>query len=135
MAHYRNLFDAGKYLGSWHLPKGKDSVVVIESVTGGVLEKGKVKTKKPIVKMQGKTLLLALNKTNAKTIAKLYGTDPADWHGKSISLYVGRTRDPEDGSQCDCIRIRAQKPGDEQHANSGHIDETKTEPERANDAA
>lgn len=129
MAHWRNLFDAGKYLGSWHLPKGKDTVVTIESVTGGVLENGKQKTKKPLVKMVGKTLILALNRTNAKTISKLYGDDVASWHGKEIALYVARTRDPDGGGECDCIRVHNVKPTAASRDASGSVDEQAKAPE------
>lgn len=110
MTHYRNLFDPGKYLGAWHLPTDRDAVVVIESCAGGVLEQGQRKTRKPIVKLRGKTLLLALNKTNAKTIANMYGVDVTKWAGQSIALYVGETRDPESGGKCACIRVRPTKP-------------------------
>ena len=125
MTHYRNLFDAGKYLGSWHLPRKQDAIVVIESCSGGVLENGAKKTKKPIVRMKGKTLLLALNKTNAKTIARLYGPDVEKWAGKPIALYVTTTRDPDGGGQCECIRVRPTVPGS--GADGGAIDETATE--------
>ncbi len=134
MTHFRSLFDAGKYLGAWHLPTGKDAVVEIESVTGGVLEAGTVRTKKPIVKMRGKTLLLALNKTNAKTIAKLYGPDVDKWAGKLIFLYVGTTRDPSTGdNNCPCIRIRPTKPS--KGAGGGDIDETASAPAPETEAA
>lgn len=126
MTHFRSLFDAGKYLGAWHLPAGKDSVVEIESVTGGVLESGTVKTKKPILRLRGKRLLFALNKTNAKTIARLYGQDVEQWAGKSIALYIGETRDPDGGGKCACIRIRPKRPDG---SADGQIDEAATAPE------
>jgi hypothetical protein len=126
VTHYRNLFDAGKYLGAWHLPSGKDSIVEIESVTGGVLEAGTVKTRKPLVKMRGKGLILALNKTNAKTIARLYGPDVDQWRGKLIALYVGVTRDPSTGdNNCPCIRVRPSKPTG---SGGGQIDESASRP-------
>lgn len=106
MSHYRTLFDAGKYLGSWHLPRTEDVTVTIEWCKGGILKNAKTETKKPILKFKGKTLLLALNKTNAKTMERLHGTEFEAWEGKNITLYVGRTRDPDGGGQIDCIRIR-----------------------------
>ena len=130
MAHYRTMFDTGRFLGSWHLPSDRDSVVEMESVTGGVLENGTVKTKKPLVKMRGKTLLLALNKTNAKVIAKLYGADVSKWVGQPIALYVGQTRDPDGGGQIACIRVRPTRPDAAAVKDSGKIDESR-KPEQA----
>jgi hypothetical protein len=48
---------------------------------------------------------LCLNRTNAKTIAKLYGNEVNDWTGKRITLFattckLGRETVP-------CIRVRA----------------------------
>lgn len=126
MTHYRNLFDAGKYLGAWHLPVATDAVIEIESCTGGVLENGKVKTKKPVIKMVAKTLLFALNKTNAKTIASLYGPDVDAWKGKRIALYVGETRHPDTGLMGPCVRVRPKAPG--VGSKGGAIDEAATEP-------
>jgi hypothetical protein len=127
VTHFRTLFDAGAYLGSWHLPQKKDAIVTIESVSGGTLGTGAAKTRKPIVTLQGKALKLALNKTNAKTIAKLYGPDIDAWVGKRIALYVGETRDPDGGGQIACIRIRPSKPTG---AASGEINEAAPTPER-----
>jgi len=127
VTHYRALFDAGKYLGAWHLPADRDAVVIIESVSGAVLEAGTVKTKKPVVRMKGKQLLFALNKTNAKTIARMYGPDVDKWAGKAIALYVGTTRDPSTGdTDCPCIRVRPKKPGKDA---GGEIDESATAPQ------
>jgi hypothetical protein len=126
VTHYRTLFDAGKYLGAWHLPKGKDVTVTIENVSGGELKvAGSTKaTRKPIVKLVDKKLLWALNKTNAKSLERLYGTDVEAWAGKPVTLYVGRTRDPDGGGQCDCIRVRPGATG-----GTGAIDEAATKAE------
>ncbi len=122
--HYRQLYDAGKYLASWHLPRDKDSNVVIESVEGGELKNLVTKkvSRKPLIKFKGKALTFACNVTNGKLIEKMYGPNPKDWLGKTITLYVGRVRSPE-GGMCDGICVRS-KVG----PSGGEIDETVKEP-------
>lgn len=51
---------------------------------------------------------LVLNKTNAKTIMKLYGTETNDWLGRRITLYA--TTCQAFGETVDCIRIRERIP-------------------------
>ena len=46
-----------------------------------------------------------LNKTNAKTIAKLYGNDTDAWIGKRITLFP--TTCQSFGETVDCIRVKA----------------------------
>src|SRR5690606_17042161 len=59
---------------------------------------------------QGREQLpLALNKTNAATIAQLYGNNPHQWGGKTITLYPTTT---EVGPTTrECIRVRPYVPG------------------------
>lgn len=107
MADVRLLYDKD-YISSFHL-QGRDWTVEIVRVKGGELNNGKSKTKKPIVYFKGTDKGLALNITNAKTIAQLYGGFDTDlWIGKKITLYPTTT---SFGSQTvDCIRIRPKKP-------------------------
>ena len=51
---------------------------------------------------------LVLNKTNATTIAKLYGGEARAWVGKTITLFP--TECNAFGKTVDCIRIRSTKP-------------------------
>lgn len=55
---------------------------------------------------------LVLNKTNAKTVAALYGGIANDWVGKRIILYP--TKCEAFGKTVDCIRIRDHAPPDPQ---------------------
>ena len=48
------------------------------------------------------------NKTNAKTSAKLYGTDVVDWVDRRVTLFP--TRCEAFGEMVDCIRIRPEVP-------------------------
>jgi hypothetical protein len=53
-------------------------------------------------------LPLLLNKTNATTIAQLYGNNPSQWVGKLITLYPTTTS--VGGAEKECIRVRNQDP-------------------------
>lgn len=98
------------FLYSYDL-QGRDVTVVIERVAQGTLvgQQGK-KSKKPVVFFKGKSKPLALNVTNIKTIAALYGSFRAeDWIGKAITIYPTTTNF---GSETkDCIRVRNKRPG------------------------
>lgn len=96
------------YLYAWDLG-GKDVSVTIERVEAGTLtgQQGR-KTRKPVVYFRGAQKGLALNKTNGKTIAAMYGTDTAQWPGKAVTLYPTRTT--MGGEEVDCVRIRPTPP-------------------------
>lgn len=114
---YRALFDADM-LRVWHLQR-KERVYRIKRVTAltseMVNEKGVRKVQRQpkllLETQKGKVLPLPLllNKTNAKTIAQLYGRRPANWVGKLIALYPSTTE--AFGETVDCIRVRNQIPG------------------------
>jgi hypothetical protein len=110
MTHFQQMYDRD-YLGSFDLPEDKDISVTIEGVKGGELVgTGGRKSKKPIISFVGKEKKFVCNKTNAKTIAALYGNHVEKWVGKKIALYVSTTRDPSTGGDIPCIRVRPQTP-------------------------
>jgi hypothetical protein len=107
MSDYRLMYDS-EYLYAYHLG-GKAVNVTISRVTVCELigEKGR-KAKKPLVHFADKNLPLAINRTNGKAIAALYGTDTAKWIGKAITIYPTTTE--MGGKVCDCIRVKPQAP-------------------------
>jgi len=119
---YRRWFDDSGMLYAYDLEdaqsKDKDTTLQIEKAWGGevVGEKGR-KSKKPIVKFVGLDKTLALNKTNGKTIARLYGKDGTKWPGCWVTLYV--TSVDYDGETRDCIRIRPSRPDVQRPAQNG----------------
>jgi len=107
MADYRLLYDSD-YLYAFHL-QGKDVTVKIARVTGGELVgEGGRKSRKPLVFFEGKEKPLALNKTNGKCIAAMYGSDTKEWVGKYVTLYPTTTN--FGGESRDCVRIRPGVP-------------------------
>lgn len=109
MPDYRRMYDDKEHLYSYDLPQGRDVVVQIDHCEAGEIagEKGR-KSKKPMLSFVGEKKKLALNKTNGKTIAKLYGKDTDEWAGKWITLYATTT--DFGGETVDCIRVRPQIP-------------------------
>ena len=117
---YRRWYDDSGMLYAYDLEdaQGRDVVVQIEKAWGGEVtgDKGR-KSKKPIIKFVGRDKTLALNKTNGKTIAKLYGKDGTKWAGKWIALFVSTV--DYDGETRDCIRIRPRQPEPTQKVRNG----------------
>lgn len=87
---------------------GKERHVTIERVEAGELKNKAGKQKKPVVHFKEFELPLALNKTNAATISRLYGGRVREWIGKRITLYPTTTEMA--GQTVDCVRIRPQAP-------------------------
>lgn len=109
MGHWKSLMDRD-FMYAFDL-QGKDVTVTIDRVVGGELTgPGGKKSKKPLCYFResksGKPL--ALNATNCKCIAQLYGNDTDEWIGKRITLYPTTTQ--MGGETCDCIRVRPKIP-------------------------
>lgn len=106
---YRSLYDKD-FIGAWDL-KDKDVTVTITRVKGGELTApGGRKSKKPVVYMKGTEKGFAINSTNGKAIAGMYGNYVQDWVGKRITLYKSTTRNPNGDGEVECIRVRPQVP-------------------------
>ena len=107
-AHWRTMMSS-EYLYAADL-LGRDIVVTIEKIVAGkLIGEGGREAKKPLVHFAGKKKPLALNATNCKTIASIYGTnDMAQWIGKRITLYPTTTK--VKGQTEECIRIRPTVP-------------------------
>lgn len=108
MPHYKRMYDDKEFLYAFDLD-GRDVTLQIERVQAGEVsgEQGR-KSKKPIVKFTGKDKKLAVNKTNGKIIAKLYGTNTDDWINQWVTLYPTTTA--FGGDTVECIRVRPNRP-------------------------
>src|SRR5258708_1812448 len=112
---FRTLFDRD-YIGAFDLQR-RDATVTITKVIGGEpTAMGGRKSKKPILYFEGKDKGMIANKTNAKTIAALYGNFTEGSIGKRVTLFVSSTRDPSTGGDIDCIRVRPTAPAAKQAA-------------------
>jgi hypothetical protein len=108
MADYRTMFDS-EWVRAWDLG-GKAITVTIVRVEAGELQNAKARKKdrKPVVWFRGAQKPLALNKTNAKTIAALYGNDTRAWINQAVTIYPTRTQFGNE--EVDCIRIKPKRP-------------------------
>ncbi len=105
---WRSMFDR-EYIGAWDLPKGVNVTCTIATVKAGELTApGGRKSRKPVVYFEGKDKGLALNKTNAKAIAGMYGNDTSKWIGRPIAIYATVTQ--FGGEEVECIRVRPTIP-------------------------
>jgi hypothetical protein len=64
--------------------------------------------RKPVLYFERATKGLVLNRTNAMTIASLYGDESDNWVGKRISIYATKVR--AFGQMQDAIRVREEIP-------------------------
>lgn len=99
--------------------KGRDVTVTISEIEVDYIGKDKSEGKKVILSFRGKDKKMVCNKTNCKTITKLYGEETDDWIGKSI--IIGPREVEFQGDMTWAIRVSLKKPG-------GAVTETKPEP-------
>jgi hypothetical protein len=85
-----------------------DTNMLISHITQETVGQGRDADQKPIIYFHGMAKGLVLNKTNATTIAKLYGPDTDQWKGKAITLYA--TEVEFQGETVMAIRVRLRAP-------------------------
>jgi hypothetical protein len=105
------MFDS-EYIGAWDLTddgdRPNDVHVTIERVEKRTLKSRRGEETKPVLWFKGAKKAMVCNKTNARTIAGMHGTDVADWTGKRITLYATTTQTAE--GEVPCIRVRPTAP-------------------------
>jgi hypothetical protein len=87
---------------------GKTVTLTIAKLVVEELGHGTERERKPVLYFQKATKGLVLNRTNAMTIAGLYGDESDEWTGKRISIYPTRIR--AFGAMQDTIRVREEIP-------------------------
>ena len=113
MADYMTYYDSD-YLGAWDLAD-RDVTLKIVAVSGGEItgDAGR-KSRKLLIQFGGKRAdgsamkPMVCNKTNAKTIASLYGRETERWIGQRVTLYATVTEMA--GESKPCIRVRPVAP-------------------------
>ncbi len=104
-----NINDAfpSKYLKAGDLPEEGSQQFTIEKIT--IEEIGRDKEKKPVIYFEEDQKGLVCNKTNARTIARVLGSeDFEDWTGQKISL--GRAEVDFQGEMVESIRVKSKQP-------------------------
>ncbi len=103
-------FENPDFIGAYSLEENKDLTVTIEKVSRTMVTGiGGKKEECTVATLKGQKPFI-LNRTNMKTISKIYGTPYIeDWAGKQITLYVARVKAfGED--DVEALRIRPAKP-------------------------
>jgi hypothetical protein len=113
MTDYRKFYDKD-FIGAWDLEEKDVTVTIRECKPGDLTAPGGRKSKKPVVFMEGTEKGFALNATNGKTIAAMYGNHVEAWKGKRITLYKSMTRSPNGDGEVECIRVRPTVPPEKQ---------------------
>lgn len=93
-----------KYVSAAEL-QGQDVTVAMSHV---VMEEVDDNEPRPVLYFQGMSKGLVLNRTNATTIADMYGDDTDGWAGRPITVFPTQTEFR--GKQVACIRVRINKP-------------------------
>lgn len=89
--------------------KGRDVTLTIKSVSKEDLQmKGGKKERKPVIFFVETPKKLVLNKTNADSIASMYGTDALLWKGKRVTFYPTKVQCGRD--MVDAVRTREKVP-------------------------
>lgn len=100
-----------RFLGKWDFEPNEDIIVTIDRVgKDEVFTQGRKETKTILYFTDSKPIVM--NKTNAKLITNLLGTDKwKQWHGHQIALWVDpKVRNPNPGEKPGGIRVRPYPP-------------------------
>lgn len=101
--HWKKLINPD-YLGAYSLPEGQDLTVTIKNVTRGTVKgEGGRGEECTIANLENQKPFI-LNRTNQKSIERLYGPYIEDWAGKQVTLYASKTK--LKGELVECVRIR-----------------------------
>ncbi len=105
---YRTYF-AGNSTWFKHIDiEGDEMVVTIASVEPGKIGEGQKERDQAVITFEGVDKKFGCNRTNADTIAGLYGSNPRHWVGKAITLF--RTTTEMNRKIVECVRIRDYPP-------------------------
>ena len=109
MTHWKNLANYD-YLGAYSLKNGKDKIVTIKEIKQELVTGNAGRKENCIVaRFSDNEKPMILNKTNCKTIQKIYGTpNIEEWVGKKIVLFASTTSLA--GETVECLRIRPYPP-------------------------
>ena len=112
MPNWKQLFNYN-YLGSYCFNKGEEKVLTIKNVTKEIVvgEGGKSEYCVVIYFEETDIKPFVANKTNCKTITKIYNSPMTEnWVGKKIQIYTTTTK--YKGELVECLRIRPFVPED-----------------------
>ena len=108
MTHWKKLTNPN-FLGAYDFEPKEERTLQIESIKQELVPNSTGDKENCIVATLKGSKPIILNKTNCKTIAKIYGTNQIeDWAGKKITLFVASVR--AFGETTDALRVKPTKP-------------------------
>ena len=108
MEHWKQSFDY-KYTGAYELQPNEEKVVTIKKVCKEEVNSTDGKKSMCLVAyFEESSKPMVLNKTNCKTIEKIYSPFTDDWIGKKITVFAQKVK--AFGDTVDALRIRPTKP-------------------------
>lgn len=106
--HWKKLTNPD-YLGAYALEQGEERTLTIKTVRQEPVQGSDGKKEECIVvRFAEREKPMIMNKTNLKTIAKLYGSYIEDWTGKRITVYIEKVK--AFGDLVEALRIRPKVP-------------------------
>jgi hypothetical protein len=113
--HWKQNFNY-KYTGAYELKSGETKTLTIKRTCSEEVasEKGRIDSCF-VAYFENQTKPMILNKTNCKTIEKLYGPIIENWIGKKIVVESQRVK--YKGDMVDALRVKHVQPKQEQLAN------------------
>jgi hypothetical protein len=114
LTHWKKLTNPD-YLGAYALQPGEDLIVTIKDVTQAdvIGTGGKKESKTVVVFAENGIKPMVLNRTNSKTITKLFKTPYIEqWKGRKIQIYIEHDIQAF-GETVDGIRVRPFPPKEE----------------------
>ena len=108
MEHWKQNFDY-KYTGAYELQPGEEKVVTIKKTCKEEVNSTDGKKSLCLVAyFEESSKPMVLNKTNCKTIEKLYSPFIEKWVGKQITVFAAKVK--AFGDTVDALRIRPTVP-------------------------
>ena len=108
MSHWRKLYD-DRFVGSWDFDGKETFTATIKELKLEEMRDHDGETiRKPVLYFDKAKKGMVLNKTNARTIADLYGSNTDTWTGKKIVLFA--TMCKAFGKDVECVRVKNQIP-------------------------
>lgn len=108
MEHWKQSFDY-KYTGAYELQPNEEKVVTIKKVCKEEVNSTDGKKSMCLVAyFEESSKPMVLNKTNCKTIEKIYSPFTDDWIGKKITVFAQKVK--AFGDTVDALRIRPTRP-------------------------
>ena len=110
--HWQRWYNPN-YLGAYAFQPGEEKTLTIKTVGREMVQNQRGKEECTVAHFEEDEKPLILNKTNCRTITKVWGTPYIeDWAGLRITLKVKKVNSPD--GMVDAVRVSGERPIDEE---------------------